>query len=931
MRTVLSPSPVLALVSLLLRNAVAECPNACSGNGECGRHDVCSCYNGYQANDCSERTCYFGIAHVDTPKGDLNGDGVVSGPLTTVLTGSEIYPWGTNEQYPNADANEGHFYMECSNRGLCNRADGLCECFDGYEGSACNRKSCPQDCSGHGTCESIRELAEHKGFDTRAQHTSAQQPVSYESDNLSIEESYAYNLWDADISQGCQCDPSYFGADCSLRKCRYGTDPLFFDKDQNTIVQTAVVHLGSKGANAGAIGGMFSIVFYDAFGEAFTTKPIEAQRTTTTADKVRFALEALPGGIIHRTTMDTTTTPPPAVDVSMACNAEVSGCGEIEESGQVGAGKMGSSSGAGLGTRGGKSAYGPEFTITFSTNPGLLKSIEIDTRQVTNPGTTDYWTAQQRVGQFQTRYTTMIDRAQTLMYGSKLLYTANDISGWAPTNNMIKIGRQEFNIDSINYYQATLSEPYLGPSIVPSKIAVGNQGAAITVSAITDADGNGKYDLLTFAPAVSSTAQLNSLLSGHQLMVGDCPMMSADWNVEIGDTTLAIEETHDCHPDTISGTLADGTTAVDATLYRTEGDPDQQDIFIAEADTYETTSGLATTRGSPFVYPVSLCTSLVTAYDVANTKFTLSAAAGAADAAVLTLWSKIFVNGIGPFTITTAVSDTATEILTALDEAKLLLEDADVSGVSWRIWVVQSEASQLVAGSVFGMYGRKYKVATNGGAHILNDGSTFGTKYELTEAVAGGQLVKICDYCVTDVASGGNSITTSKKVTLKAGEQVLVGGFLNEDHLISVTADTYTETCTSPDGLGSCEGVTLDGVAATCTSQTDGDGTACVHWTATSSTTIATSPGCYRGTCGGDGTAVGVVTGLAGLNRKHLYKVAQSIGYQGSKVVEATAGVTYQYVSQCANRGSCDTSTGLCECYRGYSGLTCSSQNMLAL
>merc|ERR1719262_2089801 len=111
---------------------------------------------------------------------------MVSGPLTTVITGSEVYPWGTTEQYPNADANEGHFYMECSNKGICDRKSGTCDCFDGYEGTACVRASCPNDCSGHGTCESIKELA-------------------------------------------CKCDPVYYGADCSLKKCKYGVDPLFYD------------------------------------------------------------------------------------------------------------------------------------------------------------------------------------------------------------------------------------------------------------------------------------------------------------------------------------------------------------------------------------------------------------------------------------------------------------------------------------------------------------------------------------------------------------------------------------------------------------------------------------------------------------------------------------------------------------------------------
>lgn len=52
----------------------------------------------------------------------------------------------------------------------------------------------------------------------------------------------------------------------------------------------------------------------------------------------------------------------------------------------------------------------------------------------------------------------------------------------------------------------------------------------------------------------------------------------------------------------------------------------------------------------------------------------------------------------------------------------------------------------------------------------------------------------------------------------------------------SVTADLNlmtvdaSETCTSPDGGKTCEAVTLDGVAATCTGTNDGGGTPCLHW-----------------------------------------------------------------------------------------------------
>ena len=383
----------------------AECPNACSGHGVCKDKSDCECYQNYQGNDCSERTCYFGIAHVDTPKGDLNSDGMVSGPLTTVITGSEVYPWGTTEQYPNADANEGHFYMECSNKGICDRKSGECECFDGYEGTACVRASCPNDCSGHGTCETIKELAELKGYDTNSGDVATTTPVgatesvatctdpnggstcpamtqaaadaasksletlctsavdssgntcvfsykvAHHNFDLAIEESYSYDLWDQDKTMGCKCDPVYYGADCSLKKCKYGVDPLFYDSNDGRIYQTSIVNLGNKD-KAGAIGGTFNIVFYDVFGEKYTTKAIDATAKTTSALKVQSALEALPNGVIARTHEDVTfeagagatddQTKTSAVQVSMQKTS-----GSLAKAGTIGAGVEGGSPGVG--------------------------------------------------------------------------------------------------------------------------------------------------------------------------------------------------------------------------------------------------------------------------------------------------------------------------------------------------------------------------------------------------------------------------------------------------------------------------------------------------------------------------------------------------------------------------------------------------------
>ena len=42
--------------------------------------------------------------------------------------------------------------------GSCDRSSGQCQCFPGYTGTACDRLSCPNDCSGHGQCRRLLDL-----------------------------------------------------------------------------------------------------------------------------------------------------------------------------------------------------------------------------------------------------------------------------------------------------------------------------------------------------------------------------------------------------------------------------------------------------------------------------------------------------------------------------------------------------------------------------------------------------------------------------------------------------------------------------------------------------------------------------------------------------------------------------------------------------
>ena len=163
----------IVLLLALVAGAVAECPEACNGHGFCGEYDKCSCYRNYQGNSCADRACPFDLAFVDLPHGDLNMDGKNNDDIT--MYGAQIGDINAYEVYPTDgyqdgsstlekaasfydQAEDGHFYAECSNKGVCDRKTGECKCFDGYEGKGCRRSTCPEKCSGHGTCEYIDEL-----------------------------------------------------------------------------------------------------------------------------------------------------------------------------------------------------------------------------------------------------------------------------------------------------------------------------------------------------------------------------------------------------------------------------------------------------------------------------------------------------------------------------------------------------------------------------------------------------------------------------------------------------------------------------------------------------------------------------------------------------------------------------------------------------
>jgi hypothetical protein len=149
------------------------CENQCSGHGTCEVNGNCVCFKGLDGEaewtgaDCSLRTCPFDFAWVGSS-----------------INSNNLHPWA-----------------ECSNKGICDRSSGECQCFTGYEGAACQRTVCPDNCNDQGTCWPEKLLASKAGR--------------------------VYDApWDAMKHVGCLCDAGYRGPACDQQECPSGADPL---------------------------------------------------------------------------------------------------------------------------------------------------------------------------------------------------------------------------------------------------------------------------------------------------------------------------------------------------------------------------------------------------------------------------------------------------------------------------------------------------------------------------------------------------------------------------------------------------------------------------------------------------------------------------------------------------------------------------------
>merc|ERR1719486_556366 len=183
----------------------------------------------------------------------------------------------------------------------------------------------------------------------------------------------------------------------------------------------------------------------------------------------------------------------------------------------------------------------------------------------------------------------------------------------------------------------SLSEPFLGASIIPVLTDTGTTASAITRQSAAADQTNA---------AGTTNVYLATLTIGAP-----------------GTTTLEINLDHDCHTDAISSDI----------VYRRSDDPSNQNLYRTTGDTGVATQTLHLTRGSSDVYAVGAADSEVVSggYVQSTSVFTFGGNPDTVTAAA----DEIFINGHGPLTVTD-VTAAAVTVSAASDAANIFTNAA---------------------------------------------------------------------------------------------------------------------------------------------------------------------------------------------------------------------------------------------------------------
>lgn len=217
------PSIVHFALPLLLFSTIdAACPQACNKRGNCNRNNQCECWNGFRGAACGEFICPTHVPWFEA----ASATDTAHQPLTET---------------------------ECSTMGTCNRLNGKCVCYDGFEGIACEIMSCPNNCNDHGRCTLLSDAATGD-------------------DDLHLHVTTTYTMWDAKRIYGCLCDEGFTGYDCSMRTCTQGQDPrLSYASTMVDETQTYTCTASSGSFKFGFRGETTSVIVYSTTAPQLTT------------------------------------------------------------------------------------------------------------------------------------------------------------------------------------------------------------------------------------------------------------------------------------------------------------------------------------------------------------------------------------------------------------------------------------------------------------------------------------------------------------------------------------------------------------------------------------------------------------------------------------------------------------------------------------
>jgi len=211
---------------------------------------------------------------------------------------------------------------QCSGQGTC-RQQGQCVCFAGFEGYDCSMRTCPSaeswgqdqevmhtqsECAGRGLCQRTTGTCScFDGFEGAAcERATCPNDCNGHGKCRTLAElpkvqQYGYSSWEVKRIQKCLCDGGFSGADCSQRYCPFGDDPETICRYQDRQVQRFTLDFytdptGTGRPDVDSATDQFALIFTSVSGTNYTTPMIDNiwEGTPESSTAVKNALLTLP-------------------------------------------------------------------------------------------------------------------------------------------------------------------------------------------------------------------------------------------------------------------------------------------------------------------------------------------------------------------------------------------------------------------------------------------------------------------------------------------------------------------------------------------------------------------------------------------------------------------------------------------------------------